>query len=145
MVFCNFLSVHFYRDEEEKEEERQEKQEKEKKLDSRDRKTFNVRPSCQYSENEQDISKKSTEKPTKTKTKTNRSEKSNLLWKVAYSESYNISVKPRECFEFLCYFNPLFFLRTRFFKKDANTRYWHIDVFPVRFTQWQRKLNRNWF
>ena len=79
MVFCNFLSVHFYRDEEEKEEERQEKQEKEKKLDSRDRKTFNVRPSCQYSENEQDISKKSTEKPTKTKTKTNRSEKSNLL------------------------------------------------------------------
>ena len=61
------LSVHFYRDEEEKEEERQEKQEKEKKLHSRDRKTGNVRPSYQYSENEQDISKKSTEKPTKTK------------------------------------------------------------------------------
>ena len=40
MVFCNFLSVHFYRDEEEKEEERQEKQEKEKKLHSHDRKTI---------------------------------------------------------------------------------------------------------
>ena len=79
MVFCNFFSVHFYRDEEkEKEEQQQEKEEKEKKLHSRYRKTFtDVRSSCQYSKGEKDISKKSTEKPTKTKT--NRSENSNLL------------------------------------------------------------------
>ena len=68
MVFCNFSSVHFYRDEEEeKEEQQQEKEEKEKKLHSRYRKTFNVRPSCLDSEDEKDISKKSTEKPTVTK------------------------------------------------------------------------------
>ena len=74
MVFCNFFSVHFYRDEEEeKEEQQQEKEEKEKKLHSRYRKTFtDVRSSCQYSKGEKDISKKSTEnqqkqKPTGTK------------------------------------------------------------------------------
>ena len=78
MVFCNFLSVHFYCDEEEeeKEEQEQEKQEKEKKLYSHYRKTFNVQPSCLDSaEDEKDISRKSTEKPTKT----NRNEKSDLL------------------------------------------------------------------
>ena len=77
MVFCNFVSVHFYRDEEkQKEEQQQEKEEKENKLHSRYRKTFNVRPSCLDSEDEKDIFKKSTEKPKKKKT--NRNEKSNL-------------------------------------------------------------------
>ena len=68
MVFCNFVSVHFYRDEEkQKEEQQQEKEEKENKLHSRYRKTFNVRPSCLDSEDEKDIFKKSTEKPKKKK------------------------------------------------------------------------------
>ena len=41
MIFCNFFSVHFYRDEEkEQNQQRQEKEEKEKKLHSHFRKTI---------------------------------------------------------------------------------------------------------
>ena len=64
-IFCNFFGTNFNRNREEQEEEEQQQQQqekKEKKFTVAIEKAPNVLPSCLDSEDEKDISKKSTER-----------------------------------------------------------------------------------